>query len=380
MRRRKRWVHLNSEQARTKFFGNIYRIIYQDKHTSRQKIAKKSGISLPTIASNLNLLTDAGLIHTVGSFQSTGGRKPNIISYVPDARFALGIDITKNHLSEVLIDLDLNIIGSKRMYLPFEDSESYFQILSSEMQQLLNQYLIDPSKLLGVGLSMPVHVMEDQKTISYATVVNVSANIYERLTPYIPYPFLIFNDANSAGLAESWISGSEQPMIYLSLSNSVGGANMNGKEIYKGVNCRATEFGHMCIVPHGRKCYCGQHGCLDAYCSAKQLSDFTNGNLAEFFHCLKENSNVGLQRIFDDYLDHLALAVNNLRMCYDCDIVLGGNVGSYMADYIELFREKALRLNPFEKNGDFIRICHYRTEASAVGAAAYYVNEFIQNL
>ncbi len=371
---------MNSEQAKTKFFGNIYRIIYQDKHTSRQNIAKKSGISLPTIASNLNRLTDAGLIHTVGSFQSTGGRKPNIISYVPDARFALGIDITKNYLSEVLIDLDLNIIGSKRMYLPFEDSEAYFQILSFEMQQLLNQYLIDPSKLLGVGLSMPVHVMRDQKTISYATVVNVSANIYERLTPYIPYPFLIFNDANSAGLAESWISGSEQPMIYLSLSNSVGGANMNGKEIYKGVNCRATEFGHMCIVPHGRKCYCGQHGCLDAYCSAKQLSDFTNGNLAEFFHCLKENSNVGLQRIFDDYLNHLALAVNNLRMCYDCDIVLGGNVGSYMADYIELFREKALRLNPFEKNGDFIRICHYRTEASAVGAAAYYVNEFIQNL
>ena len=89
---------------------------------------------------------------------------------------------------------------------------------------------------------------------------------------------------------------------------------------------------------------------------------------------------MSVQRIFDDYLNHLALAVNNLRMCYDCDIVLGGNVGSYMADYIELFREKALRLNPFEKNGDFIRICHYRTEASAVGAAAYYVNEFIQNL
>ena len=84
--------------------------------------------------------------------------------------------------------------------------------------------------------------------------------------------------------------------------------------------------------------------------------------------------------MFDEYLDYLAIAVNNLRMCYDCDIVLGGNVGAYMADYIDLFRQKTIRLNPFETDGSFIRVCRYRTEASAVGAAAYYVNEFIQNL
>ena len=87
-----------SEQAKTQSFGNIYRIIYQEKKTSRQNIARISGISLPTISQHLNLLTDAGLIRTVGSFESTGGRKPNIISYVPDAKFALGIDITRNHL------------------------------------------------------------------------------------------------------------------------------------------------------------------------------------------------------------------------------------------------------------------------------------------
>lgn len=371
---------MSTEQSKTKSFGNIYRIIYQNKRTSRQNIAQESGISLPTIAQNLTLLTNAGLIRTVGSFESTGGRKPYIISCIPSARYALGMDITKNHLSIVLIDLELNIIGSKRMRLPFQDSPDYFQILSREMQDLLGQHQIHSDKLLGVGISMPVHVKPDQKTVSYATVINVSSDIHERLAPYIPYPYLLFNDANSAGLAESWISGSEQPMIYLSLSSSVGGANMNGKEIYTGVNSRATEFGHMCIVPNGRSCYCGQKGCLDAYCSARQLSDFTDGNLGEFFQQLGTHHNQGFERVFEEYLDHLALAVNNLRMCYDCDIVLGGNVGAYMGDYIEYFRQKAIKLNPFEDNGEFIRVCHYRTEASAVGAAAYYINEFIQNL
>lgn len=50
-----------------------------------------------------------------------------------------------------------------------------------------------------------------------------------------------------------------------------------------------------------------------------------------------------------------------------------------MADYIEDFREKASKLNPFERDGSYIRVCHYRTEAAAVGAAIYYIDQFIQN-
>ena len=37
-------------------------------------------------------------------------------------------------------------------------------------------------------------------------------------------------------------------------------------------------------------------------------------------------------------------------------------------------------LNPFEQNGDYVRVCHYQTEAAAVGAAIYYINEFIEDL
>ena len=52
-------------------------------------------------------------------------------------------------------------------------------------------------------------------------------------------------------------------------------------------------------------------------------------------------------------------------------VIIGGTVGSFMSDYIKDLRKKAIQLNPFEKNGDYILCCHYRTEASAVGAAAH---------
>lgn len=371
---------MSEDSIKSKNAGDIYRLIYYDRQSSRQIISEKLGLSLPTVTNNLNQLKADGLIYNAGAFKSTGGRKAYLFRCVAQARYSLGINITKNHLSIVVIDLDINIIAGKRMRCPFCDTNEYYQFMCSEIEKLLEDSRIPRDRLLGAGISMPVIINADQKTISYATVIQVSHGIYRRISRYLPYPFLLFNDANSAGLAESWFCGSGQTMVYLSLCSSVGGATMNGMKIARGSNNRSSEFGHMCVVPHGKKCYCGQYGCLDAYCSEKVLSDFTNGDLKQFFEKLKENDNRGYRNIFEEYLDHLAVAVNNLRMCYDCDIVLGGNVGSYMSDYIELIRQKALSLNPFEQSGDFIRVCHYRTEASAVGAAIYHIDCFVKNM
>ena len=364
---------------KSKISGDIFRFLYLNKQSSRQEIAQSLGICLPTTTRNLNALQESGFIENAGEFQSTGGRKAIRYQCVANSRYAIGIDITRNHLSIVLIDLALNIIDNTRLRIPFHESHDYFCILKQEFEKIVSKNIPDRSKLLGVGIALPVIIGEDHKTVTYATVIPLSLNIYNFFSDYIHEPFLFFNDANSAGLAESWKGDYKDAVAYLSLSSSIGGAYMNNKMIYGGSNNRGGEFGHMTIIPHGKRCYCGRYGCLDAYCTANVLTDFTEGNLKEFFDILKSGTNRGIQNIFEDYTDYLAIAVNNLRMCFDCDVILGGNVGAYMADYIEDFREKASKLNPFERDGSYIRVCHYRTEAAAVGAAIYYLDQFIQN-
>ncbi len=56
-------------------------------------------------------------------------------------------------------------------------------------------------------------------------------------------------------------------------------------------------------------------GCLDAYCSALRLADLTEGKLEIFFEKLEEG-NAEYEKIWDEYLDNLAIAVDNLRMCF----------------------------------------------------------------
>ena len=97
--------------------------------------------------------------------------------------------------------------------------------------------------------------------------------------------------------------------------------------LYMGNHLRAGEFGHNTLVPGGRRCYCGKEGCLDAYCSARLLADHADGNLVAFFDGLRDGD-AEKQAVWREYLGYLAIAVNNLHMSFDCDVIVGGYVGA----------------------------------------------------
>ena len=59
--------------------NNIYRCIYESGGISRQEIALKTGLSIPTIIQNLSDLEGRNLITADGVFQSTGGRRARVI-------------------------------------------------------------------------------------------------------------------------------------------------------------------------------------------------------------------------------------------------------------------------------------------------------------
>ena len=60
--------------------NRIYRFIYQNGKTSKQEIAYKLNMSLPTITQNLRHLQELGLVEENGLFESTGGRKARVLS------------------------------------------------------------------------------------------------------------------------------------------------------------------------------------------------------------------------------------------------------------------------------------------------------------
>ncbi|AOR24342.1 ROK family transcriptional regulator [Clostridium taeniosporum] len=359
--------------------NTIYRFIYNSKKTSKQEIAKNLGVSLPTIAQHLKTLSEEGLISEDGEFKSTGGRKAKAIVCVKDSRISAGLDITQNHISIVLVDLGGNILKNIRIEKHFENSDEYYKNVAGILCEFIENSEFRNSKILGVGISIPGIISSDKKEIIDSHVLHIKNTRCEELIKHIPYECIFCNDANAAGKAELWNEDSEKNIIYLSLSNSVGGSIYYNEKMYLGDNERAGEFGHMVIMPNGKQCYCGQKGCVDAYCSAKVLSDSTKGKLSEFFTLLN-NSNKEQVEIWKDYINKLAIVINNLRMAFDCNIILGGYVGAYLDEHIDEVKNSISKYNTFEIDIKYLRVCHYKLESSAVGAALLHIEDFIKQI
>lgn len=360
--------------------GNrIFKLIYQKGIISKPEIAYQLGISLPTVMQNVKSLQDEGLVEEGGTLDSTGGRKAVALTYVKNARLALGVDITLNHIGVVLVNLEGTVLKSIREKIPYQKTIEYAKTLGAIVDRFVEQSQADPKTILGMGVSVPGILSTDGQILLDSHVLRIQNVKCVNFVEFCHYPSIFCNDANAAGTAEIWNRKSIENCVYLSLSNSVGGAILLNNKIFQGDNQRGGEFGHITIECGGRKCYCGKRGCLDAYCNASALSDLTNGDLADFFKLLRKGDPKAASA-WDQYLDYLATAVNNLRMSFDCSVILGGYVGAYMEDYVFELRKRAAERNTFEEDGSYIKVCSYRKEASAVGAALMHIGAFIDQI
>lgn len=135
----------------------------------------------------------------------------------------------------------------------------------------------------------------------------------------------------------------------------------------------------MTVVADGEPCYCGKKGCLDAYCSASRLSDAAGGKLERFFAALERKEEEAV-RLWNRYTSYLAIAVNNIHMVLDCDIILGGYVGSYAEAHIQDIWKKVSERNTFAEGSPFVKACSYELGAAALGAALQVTEDFVKQI
>lgn len=355
----------------------IVKYIYKKVETSKQEIAMELGISMPTVLQNIKELIDRGIITETGKYQSTGGRKAGVLSLTKGHRYAAGIDITKSHISIVLADTSGTVSVYKRLKYYYEDSVEYYESLGAELDYFLEENHIDKTKVLGVGVSIPGIVDTANSILLRTHVFNVSNLSLKKFGQFFKYDSVFSNDANSAAYAE--LRETKKDSIYLSLSNTVGGAIFIRNEIYKGDNYKSAEFGHMVIEPDGRTCYCGKKGCMDAYCSALALSKYTEDNLERFFLKLEEGDKTCTDA-WKEYIHYLAIAISNLRMAFDCDIILGGYLGGYLEDYLVELGSAVVEYNNFDIDTTYIKSAKYKKEAAAVGAGIQFIEKYFDSL
>ena len=362
--------------------GAIYHCIYEtDGVTTRQSLAQTLGLSLPTIYQNLAELVSDGLVRYCGEVRSTGGRRALGIEIVPDARYAVGVSVAARRLRFAAADLKFNELAYRSM--DFRTAGRSAEQLAEEISPLLERFIDeacpDRSRLIGVCVAMPGLLTPERDRVLFAPTLQLTGADLTPLYNSIPGERYIENDATSSGHAEWFTRGAVGNMAYVSLEGGVGGSVLIGGSPYHGTNQRSCEFGHMCIVPGGLKCSCGKHGCFEAYCSPDRVSKDLGISLGEFFDELeRHNPEFGL--LWTDVLHHMAVGIANIRMAFDCDVVLGGELSQHLPPYLRLLRQFVAANDPFSDNADYVSLSVLGGHSVPLGAALHFISKFLDEV
>lgn len=360
--------------------NRIFRLIYNSDKISRQEIADQLGLSLPTVNQNLKMLMEDGLIEYVGNFTSTGGRRAQAITIDNNARKAISVNIKADYINVDVVGLKGQIIYSMAVKAHFSKSSAYIEKLTDAVRHAVDYVGADADDILGVGVTVP-GILDDEKQILISAPPLKAKNYdFTRLISAIDYPVIVMNDARAEAYAGHWFNGKpEDEKIYIMLGEGVGGAYINASAIRNGVHNRGGEFGHMVIHPGGKQCLCGKKGCFEAYVSEKVLSSELDMTLDNFFE-LAAQGNKNNSDVLDEYMDNLALGINNIYTMMDCDIVLGGTVAPYLKQYENSIKERLVNDYSFDTDADYLRISDGGGRKSGLGAALSFVARFIDGV
>lgn len=360
--------------------NRIFRLIHKKNKVSRQEIADDLQLSLPTVNQNLKILMEQHLISYVGNFESTGGRKAQVITVDGMSKCAVSVNITATSVKVALVDLNGQIIDSIEERLPFVDEDFYQKNISVLINKVLRNNGINEDKILGVGITVPGVFNQDNDMILSAPTLGIKNFKVDKITRYIPYECAVINDARANAYAEYWFDKNpvSSGKLYVMLNTGVGGAFIDNEKLQTGKHNRYGEFGHMTIHPGGAKCFCGRKGCFEAYVSARVLSTDLDITLKEFFFEMPYNDDY--QQIFEEYLDNLTTGINNLYIMCDGDVVIGGPVTEYLKPYEEKIKKMLIEKYSFDTDGEYLSFSSCLPEQADLGAALMFLGEFIRKI
>lgn len=339
----------------------ITNLLSKERELTKLEISRKLDISVPTVTTIVGELMEEGIVEEAGMAISTGGRKPVIIRFLPDSRYSIGIDLGRDYVRAILINLDGKIIEERKKELVSITEDEVLNLMKLLIEELINSDDDVKGKLLGIGFSLPGIVNEEQLTLEVATNFRLKNISFRKLHSHFNLSIFLENEANAGAIAESKLGVAKDlsNLIYVSITEGIGGGILLSDNMYRGRDRRAGEIGHMCIIKDGRQCNCGRKGCWETYASNRALiNDYnkrTNGNVKSVSEVIgkyrlgEENA----VSVVEGYIDNLAEGIQNLIYIFNPDyLIVGGEISKYSDILHDKLFKKVFKSNEFYKEGD----------------------------
>ena len=194
-------------------------------------------------------------------------------------RFVLGIDIGGTNLVVGAVAEDGSALHALRSEptRPEEGADAVLRRLGAMGRAVMDETrkTVPGAEFAGVGAGAPGPLDTKRGVVLLTPNLGwVNLPLRQLLQDALGIPAMIDNDANCAVLGEWWrgaARGAKQ-VIGITIGTGIGGGIIVDGRLYHGASDCAGEIGHTTVEVNGRRCKCGNYGCLEAYASGPAIA------------------------------------------------------------------------------------------------------------
>ena len=197
-------------------------------------------------------------------------------------RYIIGVDLGGTNIVAGAMPLDGSREIAMRTTQTLADggADSVVERIAAMIEEVITQTSAETgaerSDFLGVGIGSP-GPLDREKGIVIVTPNLGWKNfpLRDEIAKRVSLDATLDNDANCATLGEFWCGAAVggKNVVGMTLGTGIGGGLILDGKLYHGSSDAAGEIGHTTIDSTGRRCKCGNYGCLEAYASGPAIAE-----------------------------------------------------------------------------------------------------------
>jgi glucokinase len=185
----------------------------------------------------------------------------------------VGIDLGGTNFRLALVNPQGQILSRwERATASMPDQATLVSTLAADLTKAGETGRDQGWEIKGVGIGVPGRVLPQEGRVDFSPNVPAlnECPLVERLSILVNWPLFLENDANLFALGEHWLGAGvgHEHMLGITLGSGVGGGLILNGRLWAGAEGTSGEIGHLTVDPEGRKCHCGNRGCLETMASA----------------------------------------------------------------------------------------------------------------
>ena len=352
------------------------RVVFQEirthKRVTRSELANITGLTKPTIVNVSRQLLQAELIVEAERATLGRGQPAWVLELNPDGAYSVGLNIDRDHLTLVALDLSGKIRGRVSAEISFASPDDVRTFLANAWQTLATRSKIPLNRVVGVGVALP----DDLGTLAFpgkppAYVAWDHLDIAALLRPIFAGPTFVENDAVAAAIGEAQFGhGLEAPsFVYVLISVLLGGGIVINRSYFRGENGRSGEIGYMQVEARdGTICSLQDVVSIGALSEWLKRRGINIGGPEDLKH-LDPAGALAVDQWLEEACGYLTSIFAQIRQFIDPDaIMLGGRLPEHLLDRLATLCQQRQEDARSAQWID-IRRAKLSSDAPAIGAA-----------